>query len=315
MEDIQPLFSDLDTPVDRNCDCTKESKPIHELIIEKIDIESVLNGDKERYNTNNIWIGDNRPDDYEHISDMCKTSRWIDSFRDTYTVINIPIVLWMRDALNYGKITRQISSVNEEDITDYLEKYETQKIRDLFTDNRYFVRSEKVSLKRGIHRAGPYTSLKQIIESLITTDDGHSVLTDEHFKSGTLKLYLFDWIEMNEHKEFRVFVKERNITAISQQSLYTRNTILANLSDTEREHVIRKWVDIITDYFDTTIVNRLDSNSYCIDFAILDDNSPYFIEINPFGKEYSSGSSLYGWLQDEDILYGKKKHVYFRYTY
>ena len=61
-------------------------------------------------------------------------------------------------------------------------------------------------------------------------------------------------------------------------------------------------------------------DSYVMDFAILNDDSPYFIELNTFGKEYASGSALFDWITDYDILYGLKKideedYIEFRYTY
>lgn len=39
-----------------------------------------------------------------------------------------------------------------------------------------------------------------------------------------------------------------------------------------------------------------------------------FIEINSFGKEYTSGSSLFHWLIDENKLYSDSEEIYFRYT-
>jgi hypothetical protein len=40
-----------------------------------------------------------------------------------------------------------------------------------------------------------------------------------------------------------------------------------------------------------------------------------FIELNSFGKQYASGSALFGWIQDYNILYGLCGDVIeFRYT-
>ncbi len=57
-------------------------------------------------------------------------------------------------------------------------------------------------------------------------------------------------------------------------------------------------------------------NYYTYDFAFEDNNvtKPYFIEPNSFGKEYAAGSELFHWEIDEEILYGKKEKIYFRYT-
>jgi hypothetical protein len=130
-----------------------------------------------------------------------------------------------------------------------------------------------------------------------------------------LRLYIIPWVNINKFKEFRVFVCDGKLTAISQQHLYDSNELLASLEDSERTVIIRKWMDIITSYFEGVVKINIDHMSnYVYDFAILDDDSPYFIEINPFGKEYSSGSSLYHWLTDEDKLYGKTEFIYFRYA-
>jgi hypothetical protein len=52
-----------------------------------------------------------------------------------------------------------------------------------------------------------------------------------------------------------------------------------------------------------------------MDFAILNDDTPYFIELNSFGKEYASGSALFDWIQDYSILYGLNGNsIEFRYT-
>lgn len=87
-----------------------------------------------------------------------------------------------------------------------------------------------------------------------------------------------------------MFVHKNKITAISQQALYDSNVILAKLDETERIKIIHKWIQIITKYFEDEIKKRITHiDSYVMDFAILNDFTPYFIEVNPFGKEYTSG--------------------------
>ena len=117
-------------------------------------------------------------------------------------------------------------------------------------------------------------------------------------------------------KEYRVFVHRNKITAISQQHLY------AVYKDTIAEHC-ENHVGIINSYFESFLKGHIRHiSSYAIDIAILDGDMPYFIEINPFGKEYSSGSSLFGWVEDSNILMGddeavgveEEQVIYFRYT-
>ena len=94
------------------------------------------------------------------------------------------------------------------------------------------------------------------------------------------------------------------MTAISQQHLYDVYPPIDYDAD----------IRAIVEYQSSTLNSKITHiTSYCVDIAILEDNTPYFIEINSFGREYSSGSSLFGWEQDRDILYGDNV-VYVRYT-
>ena len=80
--------------------------------------------------------------------------------------------------------------------------------------------------------------------------------------------------------------------------------------------LIHKWIHLIIEYFENEVKKKiLHIDSYVMDFAILNDLTPYFIELNSFGKEYASGSALFGWIQDESILYGTTENsIEFRYT-
>ena len=318
LQNMGSLFDDIEVLADSTSTADeKSSAKKFEIVIEKIELNDALAQDKTRFNTNNIWTDNKKPVDYADVSAKTKTKVWVDKFHKSYYVINLPIESWMKDAFTFGTMTARVSKLHDDDIEEYVQRIETEEMKELLC-KKVFIRSEDVSLKRGVHGIGPYSSLKQIVQSLVTTDTGHSVLTDEVFKEKTLKIYILPWINMIDHQEFRVFVKDKRINAISQQALYSKNTILQDLNDSERKEVITKWVDTITHYYYNTISDKLtESTDYCIDISILDNGKPYFIEINPFGQEYSSGSSLFGWVQDHHILYGKDNDantVYFRYV-
>ena len=142
----------------------------------------------------------------------------------------------------------------------------------------------------------------------------------------------------------RVFVHQGIVTCISQQGLYEVNSVLQSLKGKDdyeesehkndddggddggddgeckhgggnritpkgekgaRETAIRKWIRIVLKYHQDVVQPRITHlTSYSIDLTILDNDKPYFIEINPFGYMYSSGSALYHWLIDKNILYG-----------
>jgi hypothetical protein len=285
---------------------------ISNYIIECIKLEDVKEFDKIKYNTNNHWTNDQKPNDYEHVLSLGNTKNWIDKFHTDYKVIDIdPTELkWMKKAAVIGAMTARFSNMYIDELNDMLVKY--THTNDLFKNEGYFVRCESVSLKYGCHRVGPYHDLKSICESLVSSTCGHSPVND---KTESVRLYLLKWLTFDKNKEFRVFVHKNKITAISQQNLYKENEFLKNIPLDERNSVITKWITIINNYFTNIIRTKIDFvDSYVMDICILETDEPYFIEINCFGKEYAAGSSLFHWLMDEEILYGKKDKIYFRYV-
>jgi hypothetical protein len=295
------------------------------VVIQKQLYDDVKKYDKIRYNTNNIWtqsmtpsMTPSKPSDYDEKIKLTFTSQWIDSFFSHYIILNIPLVDWMYDVSNISQMTHKFSKLYSEELDQYILHNESEFIKDYLDKNDIFIRGETVSLKEGIYGIRPYKSLKQIIESICTSSRGHSILDNRDNKQNTnkiIKLYLLKWIDIIEFQEFRVFVKNKKITAISQQNLYKINTILEKLSEKEINIVVNKWIQIIIKYFESNIVNKIvHISDYCIDMAILKDDKPYFIEINCFGAEYPSGSALFEWISDFDILNGKKSEIYFRYT-
>ena len=113
---------------------------------------------------------------------------------------------------------------------------------------------------------------------------------------------------LDSDREFRVFVYQNKITAISQQKYRECNKWLNNKSEKE----IQKLINIIANYFDLEIKSKITTtDNYVFDIVLLDQ--PYFIEANSFGKEYASGSALFHWIIDEHILYSKNNNIIFRY--
>ena len=279
--------------------------------IEEIDINDVKQNDKIKYNSNNHWINDICPNDYYEISKLCETNKWINNFINTYLVINLDFtdISILKKMHNISLIKNDISKLYEDEINFLINKYKHID-KYLSINGGHFVRAENVSLKTGKHGCIQYSTFAQILESILTSKIGHSPL----YKTlKELRLYLIPWITINKYKEFRVFVYKNTITAISQQNLYESNEILLKTND--KINLIEKWIFLIKKYFNSNIKNVITHlNNYVYDFAILDDDTPYFIEINPFGKEYSSGSSLFHWINDEKKLYNEEGLIFFRYV-
>ena len=276
------------------------------FIKEEVDLDDVYLNDTKKYNSNNHG---NRPSDYHSFIDSCNTYNWVDNFRSDYKIIKIDSqkhLSWLKEATRISSQTGIFSTLFNEELEDLLNDYKEYNY--IFDGTEYFIRTENVSLKYGQHKTGPYTNLKMIIESLVSCINGHKPIYED---TTEIVIYLFNWIEIKPYSEFRVFVYNNNITAISQQNIY-KNVF----KDVENvDEVIDKYIQLIIDYFYNSIQKKIKFKSFVYDFAIINDNEPYFIEPNTFGKEYASGSALFHWLIDENILYQDPvESINFRYT-
>lgn len=285
-----------------------------QITIKPISIDDVLANNKVRYNTNNHWENNIRPSDYDEIIRKTNTNNWIEQFKEYKKIIidTKQDINWMKQAFEIGSKTKRFPHMFDDELNDMVIRY--KKYDYIFQEDFYFIRAENVSLKEGVNGIGPYKDFKSIIESIVTCRLGHSPLYED---TTSITLYLIKFQEnLNRLKEFRVFVHKNKITAISQQSLYDVNKLLEPLNEKEKLELINKWIMIITSYFENYVIKKIcHIDSYVMDFAILDDDTPYFIELNSFGKEYASGSALFDWIQDYSILYGLNGNsIEFRYS-
>ena len=270
--------------------------PVH---IKRLYLDHVIDHDTVLYNTNNHYNdeGMEQPEDYHEKISRGRTKNWIHKFHGTYHVIVLsePYDLyWMREAVQIGMITGNFSHIYDDELNDLCDKYEH-----LFpSEGKWFVRTDRVSLKEGMHGKGPYTDFRSMIQSSVSSGHGHLAFNP---KDTEIHFYLVPWIEIDGNKEFRIFVHNNHITAISSQHLYKINTWLNTLSDMEITKVVHK---IIT-YFNNHIKDKMSyMGDYTMDLALVGpDDTPYFIEPNSFGKYYAAGSALFHWVYDHDTLY------------
>ena len=277
------------------------------ISIETLPLNYVLDNDEKNLNTNNHWIDGKKPNDYDEIISENYTKNWVDLFHQSYKTIILyrMDLMWMYEAFNIGRQTQQFSPIYEEDMIDFLERYRDE-TNSIFDGTKYFIRTDTVSLKNGIHKVGPYTNLRDIIESMVTTIDAHKCFFKDDKKC---TIYLFPWIEdINPYKEFRIFVYNGRITAISQQHLYDVNLWLNSMSKDDIILIINK----ILEFFEHNIKPLYKKDKYVMDLVLIGDEQPYFIEPNPFGKEYPTGSALFHWINDHDIIHGLT-NLTFRY--
>ena len=120
------------------------------------------------------------------------------------------------------------------------------------------------------------------------------------------------WIEnFDDEKEFRVFVYQNEITSISIQNLFKINHWLNSKSNIEIELIVNSMLE----YFHLNIRDKLIKiENYTMDIYFISESEWYFIEPNGFGKAYAAGSSLFHWVNDEELLCGKTDRIEIRYV-
>jgi hypothetical protein len=286
---------------------------IRQLKITTVELDNVLANNKILFNTNNHWI-DGRPANYDAVLDKTHTGNWIDKFHDEYKkiILDSEDLAWMKEALKIGTITRRFPKQFDEEKLQTITKHKPE-TDIIFRDCKsYFVRSDSVSLKYGKYGAGPYMDFREVIDSIVTTLVGHTCFRESDTEC---PLYFMKWIpEMNTDLEFRLFIHNNKITAISQQFIFQKNVCLGR----QGRISLRSMIFQCCQFYEESIRDKLLylGGDYTIDMVFLDDNKslPYFIEPNCFGKEYAAGSALFHWLNDEKQLYGKCEQVEFRYV-
>jgi hypothetical protein len=134
-------------------------------------------------------------------------------------------------------------------------------------------------------KLGPYRSMKNIIRSIITTQMGHqSILQTDN----NLTLYLFEW-QFIEY-EFRVFVKNNTVIAISQQH-YNDGGGNTDNTRTLSDEALRKMGVICIQ-----AASKFRSDSifdYAADVGILKNGYGYPIEPNSWGG--TTSPALFSW--------------------
>ncbi len=277
------------------------------ITIKRIHLDDVINN-PELYNTNNHYNdeGVEQPGDYKEVISQGMTKHWVDKFHNLYHKITLDKsdIYWMNEAANIGMITGKFSHLYDDELDHICKKYEGQ-----FPEGEWFIRSDRVSLKEGMHGVGPYKDFRNVIQSAVSSGHGHRFFNEDDTECN---IYIFPWKPINGDKEFRIFVHNNNITAVSVQHLYKINKYFNTLSDDEITTIIYK----IIKHFRLHIKNYMKyMGNYTMDLALVGPNdTPYFIEPNSFGKYYAAGSALYSWVHDVDSIHDDKI-VEFRYCH
>lgn len=263
-------------------------------LVSLIEIENNAN----EFNTKNI-LGDISYEEYNKALDLTGCSKWIDSLHNLYHVVEIDgkdckVIL---EAGKSGVITQRLPLMYEDDIMEVTSKIHLPYVK-------CFARMERCSLKDGCLGAGPFFTSKDIVSGLCTSFRCYKQFLKNREKE---RLFILPWNDMiQERDEFRVFVCDKRITAISQYNIHEDYGL--------KDKHLFKLANIIIDLVKCKVINTISTlpPSFSVDVFISDiDNlsNNLIIEVNSFGKELAAGSCLFNWTKDREQLYGKNSDI------
>ena len=112
-------------------------------------------------------------------------------------------------------------------------------------------------------------------------------------------IVLRDWINADPELEFRCFVYDGNVTAISQ---YHSSTGYRFDKDT-----VRKYGQLILDFWKNEVkdklVNGTGVSDWTVDIGFLENGQPNIVELNGFGAYLVTGAAQYCWEIDYDLIH------------
>lgn len=253
-------------------------------------------------------------EEYKRRIALTYKNEWIRSFPDPDGTITISLSLaqcrMLAEAAYCGSITDRRPEMYEEEllaveamIADAMKGSSIEK---------WFVRLNEASPKDGKFGCGPLRSAADIVTSLATSMRARrALLTMTQMEKGDT-LYLVPWQkDWNEGNEFRVFVYNRKVTAISQ---YVWHKDVGWSQDG-----LKGVAPEILSYCNETIIPKMMIDSFVVDVIIVSpgDSAEFHVELvefNSFGAELASGAALFHWLNDYDTLYGNGDTVVVRYV-
>jgi len=105
-----------------------------------------------------------------------------------------------------------------------------------------------------------------------------------------LSIVVREWLPMTPSGEFRAFIKEKKLTAVSQYCYYQYFPEVTDQKDKLEETIKAFW---------ESIAESIPHKNCVIDFFITDDTN-YIIELNPFFSD--TGGCLFSWREKKDTM-------------
>lgn len=164
-----------------------------------------------------------------------------------------------------------------------------------FPPSEWFLRTENCSGKDSPYCSQPITSFSDIIRIIETSDRiGYFIGHKNKFS-----IYLVPYnkfITENLEWEFRVFVHNKRITAISQY--YTNIKYDLGKDGLNVELLVKNARELRNEFY-----HYYDFSDYVLDMFLIPGKET-IIEVNTFGIRGCCGSALFEWVKDYNQLYG-----------
>jgi hypothetical protein len=239
-------------------------------------------------------------EEYNRIVKLFDKNNWVRLFPDppgtivhTFSVSESSII---RAASKISIITLKRPGIYGEELADIDRVIQTK----IDNNQSYFIRSEHCSPKDSrLGGYGPFRRASQIVNSIITSDR----MISSCDPSEPIRLYIVPWRSDWDLKlEFRTFMYQGKLTAISQYHWFE------NVGLTEEKML--ELAGLINDFYRENIDNFLRINHSAVVDLVYNVVTQRFdlVEFNSFGREMSSGSALFHWLNDYDKLYGLNEY-------
>lgn len=109
--------------------------------------------------------------------------------------------------------------------------------------------------------------------------------------------------DIDDKYEFRIFVVNKKLTAVSQQN-----------SRKLYHYTMEELDDIEYSLNNISFIDKMPYSTYIADvFINMDTKICYLIELNVFGASSGAGSALFNWVNDYNILHSHQNNPIFRY--
>lgn len=173
---------------------------------------------------------------------------------------------------------------------------------DIDSRQEYFLRLSCCSYKSDFP-VKPLAGKSQFVDVMTSSK---IFLRNEYNRPRNTYVVLVPYEEIPQSCEFRLFVHNKKLTAVSQQHCYD----VFPYSDSELKNICTAL-----EKMDETKWDFIRYNSFVADvWYNKKENTVKLIECNPFGAFSSSGSALFDWIDDFDLLHGNKQEIVeFRY--